>query len=64
MYKVIVVMLCSFLVLGCNNQATTSADTTKNDSKPFHPTDSLLIGGNGGFNPSGKDGGADLGDLN
>ncbi len=29
----------------------------------FHPTDALLIGGNGGFNPSADDGGADLGDY-
>jgi hypothetical protein len=29
----------------------------------FHPTDALLIGGNGGFNPDGSEGGADLGDL-
>ena len=29
----------------------------------FHPTDALLIGGNGGFNPAADDGGADLGDY-
>ena len=29
----------------------------------FHPTDALLIGGNGGFNPSADDGGADLGEY-
>jgi len=27
----------------------------------FHPTDALLIGGNGGFNPTGEGKGADLG---
>jgi hypothetical protein len=24
------------------------------DFKPFHPTDALLIGGNGGFNPGSE----------
>jgi hypothetical protein len=24
------------------------------DFKPFHPTDALLIGGNGGFNPGAE----------
>ena len=32
-------------------------------AEEFHPTDALLIGGNGGFNPSAEEGGADLGDL-
>ena len=31
------------------------------DEKAFHPTDALLIGGNGGFNPSGEE--ADAVDL-
>ena len=25
------------------------------DEKEFHPTDALLIGGNGGFNPTGDE---------
>lgn len=25
------------------------------DTKEFHPTDALLIGGNGGFNPTGDE---------
>ena len=25
------------------------------DAKEFHPTDALLIGGNGGFNPTGDE---------
>jgi hypothetical protein len=36
---------------------------TPEPEEDFHPTDALLIGGNGGFNPDGTDGGADLGDL-
>ena len=34
---------------------------TPEPEEDFHPTDALLIGGNGGFNPTGEGKGADLG---
>lgn len=52
MKKLLLTALVGGLLVGC---------VAPEPEKEFHPTDALLIGGNGGFNPS--DGGADLGDL-
>jgi len=52
MKKLLLTALVGGLLVGC---------AAPEPEKEFHPTDALLIGGNGGFNPS--DGGADLGDL-
>ena len=52
MKKLLLTALVGGLLVGC---------VQPEPEKEFHPTDALLIGGNGGFNPS--DGGADLGDL-
>jgi hypothetical protein len=52
MKKLLLTALVGGLLIGC---------VAPEPEKEFHPTDALLIGGNGGFNPS--DGGADLGDL-
>ena len=55
MKKLLLTALVGGLLVGC---------AAPEPEKEFHPTDALLIGGNGGFNPSGSDGGADLGDVN
>ena len=52
MKKLLLTALVGGLLVGC---------VQPEPEKDFHPTDALLIGGNGGFNPS--DGGADLGDY-
>jgi hypothetical protein len=52
MKKLLLTALVGGLLVGC---------VQPEPEKEFHPTDALLIGGNGGFNPA--DGGADLGDL-
>jgi hypothetical protein len=52
MKKLLLTALVGGLLVGC---------VAPEPEKEFHPTDALLIGGNGGFNPA--DGGADLGDL-
>ena len=54
MKKLLLTALVGGLLIGC-------VAPEPEPEKEFHPTDALLIGGNGGFNPS--DGGADLGDL-
>ena len=54
MKKLLLTALVGGLLFGC---------ATPEPEEDFHPTDALLIGGNGGFNPDGSDGGADLGDL-
>ena len=63
MFRLFFIFLATTFLFACYNSAT-SADTAAaaeaSDSKPFHSTDALLIGGNGGFNPSAEDGGADL----
>ncbi len=55
MKKLLLTALVGGLLVGCVAQPEPEEE--------FHPTDALLIGGNGGFNPDGTDGGADLGDL-
>ena len=52
MKKLLLTALVGGLIFGC---------AAPEPEKEFHPTDALLIGGNGGFNPS--DGGADLGEY-
>jgi heat shock protein HslJ len=70
MPKILIAFLLGLFVIGCNSSDTSSAadapaeEATADAGDSFHPTDALLIGGNGGFNPSGSDGGADLGDVN
>jgi hypothetical protein len=71
MPKILIAFLLGLFVIGCNSSDTSSAaadapaeEATADAGDSFHPTDALLIGGNGGFNPSGSDGGADLGDFN
>jgi len=68
MFRLFFIFLATTFLFACDNSAT-SADTAAaesssaaeaSDSKPFHSTDALLIGGNGGFNPSAEDGGADI----
>ena len=54
MKKLLLTALVGGLLIGC---------VQPQPEEEFHPTDALLIGGNGGFNPDGTDGGADLGDL-
>ena len=54
MKKLLLTALVGGLLFGC---------ATPEPEEEFHPTDALLIGGNGGFNPDGSEGGADLGDL-
>jgi len=54
MKKLLLTALVGGLLIGC---------VAPEPEEEFHPTDALLIGGNGGFNPDGTDGGADLGDL-
>ena len=67
MPKILIAFLLGLFVIGCNSSDTSSAadsaaeEATADAGESFHPTDALLIGGNGGFNPSGDDGGADLG---
>ena len=56
MRKLLLTALVGGLLVGCVAPQPEPAEE-------FHPTDALLIGGNGGFNPDGTDGGADLGDL-
>ena len=54
MNKIVFSTCISVLLFAC---------ATPEPEEDFHPTDALLIGGNGGFNPTGEDGGADLGDF-
>jgi hypothetical protein len=54
MKKLLLTTIIGAFMFGC---------ATPEPEEDFHPTDALLIGGNGGFNPDGSDGGADLGDL-
>jgi hypothetical protein len=54
MKKLLAPLIVALFVFGC---------AAPQPAEEFHPTDALLIGGNGGFNPDGTDGGADLGDL-
>ena len=42
--------LISLLVLGFMNGALADDEPADGDVKAFHPTDALLIGGNGPFN--------------
>jgi len=56
MKKLLLTALVGGLLFGC-------ATPEPEPEEEFHPTDALLIGGNGGFNPDGSEGGADLGDL-
>jgi heat shock protein HslJ len=66
MPKILIAFILSLFVIGCNSSDTSAAADAPADEASagdaFHPTDALLIGGNGGFNPA--DGGADLGDVN
>jgi hypothetical protein len=71
MPKFLIAFLLGLIVIGCNSSDTSSSaadssaeEATADAGESFHPTDALLIGGNGGFNPSGSDGGADLGEYN
>ena len=54
MKKTLLATLIGAFLVGC---------VAPQEEEAFHPTDALLIGGNGGFNPSADDGGADLGDY-
>jgi hypothetical protein len=56
MRKLLLTALVGGLLVGC-------VAPQSEPEEEFHPTDALLIGGNGGFNPDGSEGGADLGDL-
>jgi hypothetical protein len=69
MFRLFFIFLATTFLFACNNSSTSndtaaadesSSAAEASDSKPFHSTDALLIGGNGGFNPSAEDGGADL----
>ena len=54
MKKTLLATLIGAFLVGC---------VAPQEEEAFHPTDALLIGGNGGFNPSADDGGADLGEY-
>ena len=56
MKKLLLTTLVGGLLFGC-------ATPEPEPEEAFHSTDALLIGGNGGFNPDGTDGGADFGNL-
>ena len=56
MKKLLLTALVGGLLFGC-------ATPEPEPEEAFHSTDALLIGGNGGFNPDGTDGGADFGNL-
>lgn len=69
MFRLLFIFIATAFIFGCDNSSTTTESTASEDTsssaeasaeKPFHSTDALLIGGNGGFNPSAQDGGADL----
>ena len=52
MKKTLLATLIGAFLVGC---------VAPQEEEAFHPTDALLIGGNGGFNPTGEGKGADLG---
>ena len=56
MKKILLATILGTLIFGC-------AAPEPEPEEAFHSTDALLIGGNGGFNPDGTDGGADFGNL-
>ena len=67
MLRLFFIFLATTFLFACNNSSTDSAadeaaanEAAPTEEKAFHSTDALLIGGNGGFNPSAEDGGADL----
>ena len=58
MKKILLATIVGTLIFGC-----AAPEPEPEPEEAFHSTDALLIGGNGGFNPDGTDGGADLGDF-
>lgn len=68
MLRLFFIFLATTFLFACNNssidsaadEATAANEAAPTEEKAFHSTDALLIGGNGGFNPSAEDGGADL----